>query len=302
MKRILVTGGTGLVGKRFASKFKNVLVTTRNPDAARQKLGGDIAGAISWPDTSQTVDLNSHQPIHAVVNLMGESVAQGRWTADKKKRIYKSRITGTKNLIESLRSLPEKPEVLVSASAVGYYGDTGDYEVNETQPAASDFLAETCKDWEQAASAAEEIGIRLCILRIGIVMARKGGALAEMLPVFRKGLGGRLGSGRQYFPWIHIDDLVSLINWAIDNQSASGVYNAVAPNPVTNREFTRQLATTLGRPAFLPVPKFAIRLALGEFADSLFHSQRVVPAAALRDGFEFQFNELDECLTNLLAE
>ena len=201
-----------------------------------------------------------------------------------------------------MRSLPEKPEVIVSASAVGYYGDTGDYEVNETQPAASDFLAETCKDWEQAASAAEEIGIRLCILRIGIVMARKGGALAEMLPVFRKGLGGRLGSGRQYFPWIHIDDLVSLINWALDNQSASGVYNAVAPNPVTNREFTRQLATTLGRPAFLPVPKFAIRLALGEFADSLFHSQRVVPAAALRDGFEFQFNELDECLTNLLTE
>ena len=302
LKRILVTGGTGLVGSLFAERNANVLVATRNPQGAKQKLGTNIVDAIEWSNTSRPIELSAHQPIHAVVNLMGESVAEGRWNADKKKRIYDSRILGTRNLIDSIRKLDDKPEVLISASAVGYYGDPGDFEVDENHPPAAGFLAETCKDWEREALAAAEIGIRVCLLRIGIVMSRDGGALAEMLPIFEKGLGGRLGNGRQYFPWIHVSDLVALIGWAIENESASGVYNAVAPNPVTNREFTRQLATTLGRPAILPVPRFALRLALGEFADSLFYSQRIVPAAALRDGFKFRFNELDECLADLFAE
>ena len=299
MKRILVTGGTGLVGKRFVERHPNVLVTSRNPESAKQKLGADIVDAIEWSDTSRPIDLTAQQPIHAVVNLMGESIAEGRWNADKKKRIYDSRILGTRSLIESLRKLDDKPEVLISASAVGYYGDPGDFEVDENHPPATGFLPDTCKDWEREALRAREFGIRVCILRIGIVMSRAGGALAEMLPIFQKGLGGRLGNGRQYFPWIHISDLVAMMGWAIEDLSANGVYNAVAPNPVTNREYTRQLAATVGRPAFLPVPRFALKLVLGEFADSLFYSQRIVPTAALRDGFKFKFNELDECLADL---
>ena len=302
LRRILVTGGTGLVGKHFAARNKNVLVSTRNPTAAKERLGDDIVDAIEWMPSQSAVDLNPNQPIDAIVNLAGESIAGGRWNAAKKKRIYESRILGTRNLIQSIRGMKQKPSVLISASAVGIYGDAGDLEIDETHPSASGFLGETCRDWENEARAVEELGIRLCILRIGIVMSLQGGALAEMLPVFKSGFAGRLGAGRQYFPWIHIDDLVSMIGWAIDNETASGVFNATSPNPVTNREYTRQLATQLNRPAFLPAPKFALRAVLGEFANSLFDSQRVVPKAAMKDGFKFQFNELDECLADLFQQ
>lgn len=302
LQRILVTGGTGLVGRRFAAQNRNVIVSTRNAPSAKAKMGQDIVDAIEWMPTQSTVDLNPHQPIDAVVNLVGESVAGGRWNAAKKKRIYDSRIEGTRNLVQSIREMDRKPSVLVSASAVGIYGDAGDREIDESHQAGTGFLAETCLDWENEARVVEELGVRLCIFRVGIVMSLDGGALAEMLPVFKSGLAGRLGSGRQYFPWVHIEDLVSMVRWAIDNESASGVYNACSPNPVTNREYTRQLAATLRRPAFLRAPKFALRAVLGEFANSLFESQRVVPAAAMRDGFEFQFSELDECLAELFKK
>jgi len=255
--------------------------------------------AIPWSDASCAVDLAPWQPIDAVVNLMGESIASGRWSAAKKKRIYDSRILGTRSLVESVSRLDPPPQVVVSASAVGYYGDAGDFEIDESHPPGKGFLPDTCQDWEKEAEGFAKLGIRLCIFRLGIVLSLAGGALAEMLPVFQSGMAGRLGSGRQYVPWIHIDDLVSMIGWAIDNESAQGVYNAVAPNPVTNREYTRQLSSIINRPAWLPVPKFAIRAAYGEFANSLFDSQRVVPAAALGDGFQFQFPGLDECLNDL---
>ena len=299
MKRILVTGGTGLVGKQLAKSHPNILVSSRNPDSARKKLAGHVTDVVPWTAGQEAVDLNPFEPIDAVVNLAGESVAEGRWSESKKKRIYDSRVVGTRKLVQSIKQMDRKPSVLISASAVGIYGNTGDHEVDETHASGTGFLADTCVDWEREAKAIEDAGIRLCILRIGIVMSLQGGALARMLPIFKSGLGGRLGNGRQYFPWIHIQDLVSMISWAIENENARGIYNATAPVPVTNREFTRQLSVALSRPAFLPVPAFALRLALGEFATSLFDSQKVVPQAAKRDGFKFRFNELDECLSNL---
>lgn len=301
MNNVLITGATGLVGSRLIPRFSRVLITTRNPGKASDRFGDAIGAAIKW-DASQTLDLTSHQPFDAVVNLMGDSIAEGRWTEAKKKRIRDSRVLGTRHLVEAILALKNKPKAFVSASAVGYYGDHGDRVIDESMPPGDGFLAEVCQQWEDESKSLEDHGIRRVILRIGIVMARDGGALPALMPIFKTGLAGRLGNGNQYFPWIHIDDLASLIEWSVKNESASGVLNATAPNPVTNREFTRTLAAKLGRPAFLPVPQFALRIALGEFANSLFVSHRAMPQAALNQGFEFQFNELDNCLANLLSD
>jgi uncharacterized protein (TIGR01777 family) len=255
---------------------------------------------IEWDPVASPLNLQQHQPIDAVINLMGEPIASGRWTSDKKKRIVDSRVVGTERLVEAVSELEQKPGVVVSASAIGYYGDRGEQELTEIDPPGKGFLPETCLAWERAAEGFASAGIRLVQLRIGIVMSTQGGALAEMLPVFRTGVAGRLGSGQQYVSWIHIQDLVSLILWALENESARGVYNAVAPGAVTNAELTRQLAAVLNRMAAIPVPRFALRLSLGEFADTLFESQRVIPQAALADGFQFQFGNLGDCLQDLL--
>ncbi|MEM9413259.1 MAG: TIGR01777 family oxidoreductase, partial [Planctomycetota bacterium] len=280
--------------------FQHTHITTRNAKRASQKFDIDQTGFIEWSSVNEPLELPEEFACRAVVNLMGESVAEGRWTEEKKRRIRSSRVDGTKKLVEAIAKLKSKPEVMVSASAVGYYGDHADREITESTGRGSGFLAEVCGQWEAAAAPIAEMGIRLVFIRIGIVLSEQGGALEKMLPVFRMGGGGRLGDGKQFFPWIHIDDLVSLICWAVNTPSVSGVLNGAAPNPVTNAEFTRSLASTLHRPAVLPVPKFAVRLMLGEFADSLFDSQRVIPAAALSNGFEFQFPNLETALSDLL--
>ncbi len=300
MSRVLVTGATGMVGNRLVTALDRVLITTRNPDSARGRFGDQIIAAIGWDPMHESLSLRQHEPIQTVVNLMGESIAEGRWTIAKKKRIRDSRVVGTNRLVDAIANMNIRPEVVISASAVGYYGDRGDEIVNEQTQPADGFLADVCREWEQATLPLVEMGVRLVTIRIAMVLARHGGALKSLLPIFKTGLAGRLGNGKQYFPWIHLDDLVGLILWAIHNESAQGVYNGSAPNPVTNREWTQRLAAALNRPAFIPVPAFAVRWALGEFADSLFDSQRVVPAAAIRDGFEFQFPTLDSCLADLL--
>jgi hypothetical protein len=235
----------------------------------------------------------------AVVNLAGEPIAQ-RWTAAAKKRIYDSRVEGTRRLVNAFSAQSQRPQVLVSASAVGLYGSRGDEILTETSPPGHGFLPEVVMDWEKAAQSAEALGIRVVSLRFGMVLGR-GGALARLLPVFRLGGGGRLASGRQWMSWIHVDDVVSMILYAIENAGLKGGFNATAPNPVTNTEFTRALAHAVHRPAIIPVPALALKLVFGEMSEVLLDSQRAVPAAAEAAGFKFRFSELAPALDQILA-
>jgi uncharacterized protein (TIGR01777 family) len=234
-----------------------------------------------------------------VINLMGESIADGRWNNQRKKRIRDSRVNGTRKLVESIAKLPNKPRVLVSTSAVGYYGSRGDEELTESSPPGNGFLPEICQEWEAAAMAAEDLGIRVVTIRVGIVLGKDGGALEKLVPLFRWGLGAKLGSGKQYMPWIHIDDLVNLYLFTLTND-VSGALNGTSPEVVTNATFTQQLARAVRRPAFMIAPKFGVRLLAGEFANSLFDSQKVLSERTIQAGFEFQYPDLESALTDLI--
>ena len=233
-----------------------------------------------------------------LIHLAGEPVAQ-RWTAEAKQRIRESRVTGTRNLVEALAKLPRRPESLICASAIGYYGSRGDEVLTESSAPGSGFLPEVCVAWEREAQAAEAFGVRVVRVRIGVVLDAGGGALSRMLTPFRMGVGGRLGSGQQWMSWIHLEDLAALFQFAVESQ-IRGPLNAVAPHAVTNSDFTRELAGALRRPAVFPVPEFALRLLFGEMADVLLASQRVVPGAAEAAGFRFRFPQLAPALAGLL--
>ena len=295
----LITGATGLVGTRLAKQIDSVVATSRNAESAKAKLG-DSVHVVQWKSVDQPLDLSGVPKVSSVVNLMGDSIAKGRWSDAKKKSIRESRVQGTEQLVDAVLKLDPLPEVFVSASAVGYYGSRGDEELTESSSKGTGFLADVCDEWEQATSRLKEAGVRTVIVRIGIVLAREGGALAEMLTPFKLGVGGPLGNGSQYFPWVHIDDLVGIILHSINTSNVSGVLNAAAPGIVTNKQWTAALAKKLHRPALLPVPKFALRLAIGEFADSLFFSQNVKPDAALAAGYQFKFSDLESALANLI--
>jgi uncharacterized protein (TIGR01777 family) len=236
----------------------------------------------------------------AIIHLAGEPVAQ-RWTPETKQRIYASRVEGTRNLVNAISKNAHRPPVLVCASAIGIYGSRGDEILKEDSRPAEDFLARVVVDWENAAQSAEALGIRVVNLRFGVALGN-GGALAKMLPPFKLGIGGRLGSGNQWTSWIHIDDAVSLILFAMENGQVRRAVNATAPHPVTNAQFTRELARVLHRPAIFPVPPFALRLMFGEMAEVVLASQRVLPAAAQAAGFEFRYSDLAPALANLLAQ
>jgi len=245
--------------------------------------------------------LSRHAPpaeSDVVIHLAGEPVAQ-RWTPAAKQRIRESRIAGTRDLVDALGRLPRRPEALICASAIGYYGSRGDEILTESSAPGNGFLPEVCKAWEKEAQAAESFGIRVVRVRTGLVLAAAGGALQRMLPPFRMGVGGRLGSGRQWMSWIHLEDLTAMFQFAVESQ-VRGPLNGVAPHPVANSEFTRELAQALWRPAVFPVPEFALRLLFGEMADVLLASQRVVPAAAQAAGFRFRFPQLAQALAALL--
>jgi hypothetical protein len=247
-----------------------------------------------------TIPLGLVSGFDAIIHLSGESVA-GRWTAAKKRRIRDSRVASTRNLSQALASGEKKPAVFLSASAIGYYGNRGEEDLTEESRPGSGFLAEVSHEWEAATKPASDAGVRTVNLRIGIVLSRHGGALKPMLLPFRFGLGGRIGSGQQWWSWIHIDDLVSAVWHILRTESVHGVVNMTAPNPATNAEFTRTLASELHRPAMLPIPAFVARLAFGELADEgLLSSARVKPKKLMTSRFEFQFPNLSEALTNLL--
>jgi len=296
--RVAVTGSSGLVGTALrhalARRGHTVHRLVRNNPRA--------LGDITWEPVSGRFDLESLEGVDAVVNLAGASVASGRWIEARKRLLRTSRVEATRHLVDGLATLRQKPAVFVSASAVGYYADRGDEELTEKSPPGTDFLARLAADWEAEALRAEQAGIRTVILRFGVILAATGGALGRMLLPFRLGLGGRLGSGRQWMSWFSLSDAVGAIRYVMGNEGLRGVFNAVAPEPVRNVEFTKALGRVLGRPTIFPAPAFALRLALGELADALLlASQRVFPRRLEAAGYPFQHASLELALRNALG-
>ncbi len=301
MDRILVSGVSGPIGTALLASFE-----AQGTQIVRLvRIRASNAGQVSWNPLAP-LPPPSVSGFDAVVHLAGESIV-GRWTEEKKQAIRESRVQGTRNLAAALAQSEAKPRVLVCASAVGFYGDRGDELLGEESPAAQGFLSEVCRQWEGATQTAAEAGIRTVNIRIGLVLSAKGGALGNMLKPFKLGLGGRIGSGRQWWSWIHVDDIVGGIQHAMRAESVvspmSGPVNLVAPNPVRNAEFTKVLASVLGRPAFFPVPEFALRLAFGKMAaeELLLASQRVEPGKLLASGYTFRFPDLRAALENLVG-
>ncbi len=300
----LVTGGTGFIGQQLIRRLtdREVFVVSRNRDRARSMLPPGAAGVVGWDPHDGVLKLPSDVAFDTVINLMGEPIAEGRWTAQKKRRLFESRVAGTEKLVSACLKQTMPPKVLISGSAVGIYGDHGDDFIDEASELGIGFLADLCREWERATVPLREAGTRVVLLRTGIVLGSTGGALANLLPLFRWGLGGRLGRGRQFMPWIHIDDLTGMLIWAIEKDELRGALNATCPHPVRNSEFTAALAQAVKRPAILPVPKFGLRLLFGEFADALFESQRVVPKAAMDSGYSFQFEVIREALADIVQK
>lgn len=299
--KALVTGGTGFVGPRLLRMLDRPTVLSRNPDRARRSIGHLAGNIVRWDPLEGPPPPEAYEGVDVVFHLAGESVAEGRWTAAQKARIRDSRVIGTRHLVQGIAQAGRKPGVLVSASAVGYYGDRGDEELTESAAPAHDFLADVCVAWEQEAHAADALGVRVVTARTGIVLGAGGGALGKMLPPFKLGAGGPLGSGRQWMPWVHVTDLARLYVHAADTASIRGPMNAVAPNPVRNSEFTKALGRQLHRPAFMPAPYIGLRILFGEFAQVLFASQRVIPRVAVDTGFVFQFPDIAGALREILA-
>ena len=299
---VLVTGATGFIGSRLCEALvadgHEPVALSRNPEGAQRRVSA-LADAHAWSPMDGPPPLEAFDGVDAVVHLAGESVS-GRWTVDKKRAIRESRVQGTRHLVDALEQLETKPKVLVSASAVGLYGDRGDAELTETAEPGSDFLAQVCVDWEGEAQRAEALGVRVVNPRIGIVLGPNGGALQAMLTPFKLGVGGPLGSGQQWWPWVHRADVVGIIRHAIEHDDLQGPVNATAPSPTRQRDFAKALGRVMGRPAFMPAPAFALKLLLGEFSQELLGSQRVLPERAQAAGYAFQYPELEPALRAIL--
>jgi uncharacterized protein len=296
--KVLISGATGLIGSALIPALES-----GGHEATRLTRSPGSSGDVSWDPSSGTIDASRLEGHDAVVHLAGENIGEGRWTPEKKRRILESRREGTRLLAETIAGLSEPPRVLVSASAVGYYGDRGNELLREDSEPGSDFLAEVCKAWEAAADPAREAGIRVVHPRNGIVLSTEGGALARTLPIFKLGGGGRIGSGRQWWSWVAIDDIAGAYVHALTDDSVEGPVNVGSPNPLTNAEYTKVLKRVLNRPTFFPLPAPAARLMLGEVADALLlASQRVEPAKLRETGYEFRYPELEGALRHLLGK
>jgi len=297
---IAITGSSGLVGTALVAALEASGDRVRR--LVRREVRDPLREAL-WDPAGGRIDAAALEGIEAVVHLAGENIAAQRWADAFKRKLIESRIPPTRMLCEALAGLQTKPRVLCSASATGYYGDRGEVPVDESSPPGQGFLAEACQPWEAATGPAREAGIRTVNLRIGVVLSRQGGALKKMLTPFRLGLGGVIGSGRQYMSWIALDDLVGAILFALSHESLAGPVNMVAPHPVTNHEFTKTLGRVLGRPTVFPMPAFAARLAFGEMADELLLSgARVEPRALTSAGFQFQYPQLEPALRHVLND
>jgi uncharacterized protein (TIGR01777 family) len=300
--RVLVTGASGFIGSALCdallARGDTVVGLSRDPQRARSTNPSVVWHA--WEPTLERPPAAAFENVDGAINLEGEKINQ-RWSDEAKRRIMESRRTGTRNLIAAIAGLESKPKVLVNQSAIGFYGDRGDAIVDESAESGEGYDAEVVREWETAAREAEGVGTRLVIVRTGHVLDSSGGLLGELLPPFKLGIGGPIAGGRQYMSWIHIDDEVGILLWALDNEKVSGVVNSTAPNPVNNREFSKAIGRALGRPASVPVPGFVLDLKFGsEFGKVLRGGQRVMPRRALDLGYEFRFPEIDGALKNLL--
>lgn len=297
---VLVTGATGFVGGHVCRSLKAdghrvTALSRRLPDTRASRPW--IDRAFQWNPLEGPPPSAAFDSVDGVVHLAGESVA-GRWTGRKKRAISESRVLGTRNLVAAVGSLSSPPRVLVSANAIGYYGDRGDETLTESSAPGSDFLAGVCRAWENEAAAARSDSTRVVPIRFGLILGQGGGVMVRLVPIFRMGLGGPLGSGRQWWSWIHVNDVVGLIRFALEREVDEPL-NGTAPNPVTQREFAGSLAARLRRPAILPAPTAALKLALGEFSVELLSSKRVFPVRAAKLGYAFRYSRLDDALRDL---
>ena len=294
---ILLTGGTGLIGRQLCrhwlSQGHRLTVLSRSPDKVAKLCGAQVRGVALFEDLGQ-------EPVDAIINLAGAPIADRPWTSKRKALLWSSRITLTETLLAWLESREQKPQVLISGSAIGWYGDGGERELTEASPPViDDFASQLCIAWEETAQRAEALGIRVILIRTGLVLSAEGGFLSRLLLPFKLGLGGPIGNGRQWMPWIHINDQIALIDFLLHRNEASGPYNACAPKPVRNREFAKTLAGVLHRPSFMPMPALALKVGLGELSLLLLGGQKAVPARLLEAGFTFQFTDLRAALDDL---
>lgn len=306
--KVIISGGSGLIGRPLtvdlAEDGHEVIILSRSPDRIAGRLPRG-AQAAEWDGRTASGWAELVNGADAVINLAGENIAGDsfppeRWTKAKKERILQSRLDASKAVVEALRQADQKPAVLIQASAVGYYGPRGDEPVVESDPPGDDFLAGVCAQWEAATDSVEELGMRQAIIRTGLVLSDEGGPLPSAMLPFKFGAGGRLGGGRQYWPWIHIADQVRAIRFLLEKETARGPFNLTAPNPVTNAEFSKILGRVMGRPALIPAPAFALRLALGEMSTMLLDGQRAIPQRLAELGFVFRFDMLEAALKDLL--
>ncbi len=302
--RVFVAGGTGLVGgrlvKRLLERGDHPVMLTRRPEAVKQKWG-DACTVLPGDPMVPDVWMDALKDCPAAINLVGEGIFNRRWSAEFKETLYASRVKSTVNIVAALLKNPAA-KTLVNASAVGYYGPTGSEDLNENSPAGTDFLAQLCVDWEKATWPASARGIRTVLLRVSVVLDPSGGGLQKMVTPFKLFMGGPIGSGKQYLSWIHHEDMVGLILFALDNPEASGPMNASAPGTVTNKAFSKALGRALHRPSFMPTPAFMLRLALGPVAGVITKGQRAVPAKALALGYQFKFGNIDDALRDIFGQ
>jgi hypothetical protein len=294
---ILLTGGTGLIGRQLCrhwlSQGHRLTVLSRTPDKVAKICGAQVRGVALFEDLGQ-------EPVDAIINLAGAPIADRPWTSKRKALLWSSRITLTETLLAWLETREQKPQILISGSAIGWYGDGGERELTEASPPViDDFASQLCIAWEETAQRAEALGIRVILIRTGLVLSAEGGFLSRLLLPFKLGLGGPIGNGRQWMPWIHINDQIALIDFLLHRNGVSGPYNACAPTPVRNREFAKTLAGVLHRPSFMPMPALALKIGLGELSLLLLGGQKALPARLLEAGFTFQFTDLRAALDDL---
>jgi uncharacterized protein (TIGR01777 family) len=300
--KILVTGGTGFVGRPLVRKLvennHEVVLLSRNPEAAKSALALPLT-VFKWDPEASTPPKEAYQGIEGIVHLAGESIAAGRWTEKQKKKILDSRTLSTRNLLKGAVEAGVKPKVLVMASAIGIYGDRGNDSLSESSPQGIGFLADVCRAWEKESQYPGLESVRKVNLRIGIVLGKDGGALQKLLPLFKLGGGGPVGNGKQWMSWIHRSDLVEMILYSLTHDNVSGAVNAVAPNPSTNAEFSKALGKAVNRPAFMPAPAIALKLAMGEMSELVLASQKVEAKKILDSGFVFKYPKIQEALDEI---
>jgi uncharacterized protein (TIGR01777 family) len=304
--RVLVSGATGFVGKKLVKKLQDsgheVIALTRNPLNAKQVLGDEIT-TVEWDDFNRILDLSSYAPIDGVINLIGENISTKRWSNEQKKKIYNSRVDATDSIFKMLEKSNIKPKVFVSTSATGFYGHRdGKTKVDENSLPGGDFLSKVCMAWEEAVTKNKDKVTRHCILRVGLVLGKNGGAMEKMLPVFRLGLGGKLGDGKQFMSWIHIDDLVKMYITLLENDSLQGIFNGVSNYSVSNQEFTKTLGKVLRKKTSFAVPSFALEIALGEMSSLLLYGANVIPDKFNKNRFHYMYPTLEIALKDVVSK